>query len=166
MKNRIKIARKIIADIYDDIMKDIPTIPEDETLEEEAERELQMEMENPSTESAEDMVKRVLKKKFNIQSDDLSEILDEAQEKAKSKDEEPMKRELLSQVTNTNVGPRFQVTVQYPNFDEAGMPHFDNDEVLQETLSVSQDELSGLEYQQDKGFLKILNTDERLSRPR
>jgi hypothetical protein len=72
---------------------------------------------------------------------------------------------LAQEVLNLDPYSRYRVVVQYPEFDDEGLPYFSSSGI-RETLSVSQRELDKLKQQAGGGQLKIISTDKRLSKPR
>lgn len=58
-------------------------------------------------------------------------------------------------------GRRYEVEVLYPSFDEQGAPFFEEDGV-EESLSVTQEELEGLQQEEEQGYIKILNVKSKL----
>ena len=65
-----------------------------------------------------------------------------------------------------NVVNRHEVEVQYPEFREDGSPTFESDNPIIEVFSVDDDELENLKWQEEKGYLKIIQTAPHYSRPR
>jgi hypothetical protein len=59
-------------------------------------------------------------------------------------------------------GRRYEVHVLYPSFDEDGAPFFEEGEGVEESLSVTEEELKGLQEEEEHGYIRILKVDAKL----
>lgn len=164
-KNLNRYAKKLVADIFEDIMDEIPLASGSDDLDEEVDREMDISMEVDDQEDINPILD-ALKKKFNIQTDstNLEDILKEVDKKREDSYEH---KTLLSQLERGfTPTKRYQIVVQYPEFDESGMPFFTEKDIIEQTLSVSNDDLEELKDQESQNFLKILSVDERFAQPK
>lgn len=110
------------------------------------------------------------KKKLNKRKDHNQRILDQIKEEDRLEEiyrqhqealEEgggELKSELYPEFEAAPNERRFAVTVMYPNFDDKGAPYFDETSIT-ETLSMTKAELDHHKWQQEKGYLKIVDVD-------
>lgn len=66
-------------------------------------------------------------------------------------------RQIIAQLEAGEVSPpsrRYEVNISYPNFDQQGRPYFDQTSI-NETLSMTADELKAHKLKEQQGLLKI-----------